>query len=139
MRVCEKYIAGLYGSYENVAEARYRLHASRDIVKESQLPPSINAVNYHIRRAAYQIYLWKQSLIPNINAPSPTDNGWDSALAPIMCYPSPAHDDIMISCKCKKSGCESKGCKCFKAGIRCTDACGCLNCLNMGIDSSSEE
>jgi len=35
-------------------------------------------------------------------------------------------------CNCKKSNCQKKYCECFQAGIVCSDACKCLDCVNDG-------
>ena len=35
-------------------------------------------------------------------------------------------------CNCRKSNCQKKYCECFQAGIVCSDACKCLECVNDG-------
>jgi hypothetical protein len=35
----------------------------------------------------------------------------------------------LVNCKCKK-GCESRRCSCFKASLKCTDLCQCIDCQN---------
>lgn len=80
----ERFIARLYGDLDDVKEARYRLYASKDISNESQLPPSSNALKYHVRRAAYQIHLWSLALVPVITIPSPVNSGWDQDVLAVM-------------------------------------------------------
>ena len=33
-------------------------------------------------------------------------------------------------CNCKRSRCLKAYCECFRAGVKCTDACNCVDCLN---------
>ena len=33
-------------------------------------------------------------------------------------------------CRCRKSFCLKKYCECFQAGVKCSDACGCVDCHN---------
>ena len=72
--------------------------------------------------------VWKLSLEPIINIPSSVNNGWDEQLKPIRCDDSPAHDLLLTSCGCKKSGCKDQfaTCKCTKSGLRCADLCICV-------------
>jgi len=35
-------------------------------------------------------------------------------------------------CNCRKSNCQKKYCECFQAGIVCSDACKCIECVNDG-------
>lgn len=35
-----------------------------------------------------------------------------------------------MGCKCKKSRCVKKYCECYAAGVKCTDKCKCVQCLN---------
>lgn len=90
-----------------------------------------NASKYHIRRAAYQLLLWKYALTPVIpELPSLLDYGWDKDLQPIMCDRSPVHDQLLISCHFKSTHCEKRTCKCFNNDMQCTDACLCPDCNN---------
>ena len=143
---CHRFLAGLYGDYPNLTEARYKSYANRITKTESQLPPSANAADYHIKRAAYQLILWKSALTAVVgNLPAVTDFGWNQAMRPVMCDPSPVHDKLLISCNCKTTRSEKNNCKCYKNSLRCTDACCCQNCANTprqlidGIDSSDED
>ena len=43
----------------------------------SLLPPSSRALEQHVRRANYQMALWRRSHVPIFDPPSPTDGqGW---------------------------------------------------------------
>ena len=126
---CESFIARMYCDFENVTEARYRLFATKSVEKEAQLPPSRNALKYHIQRAGYQVMIWKNAIKPMIDVPSPKGNGWDDSYQPILCDNSPTLNET-VCCGCKKSMCVKESCCCLKSGMCCTDACTCQNCEN---------
>ena len=131
---CERFLAMLYGDYTNLTEARYKMYAIQKTTRnDALLPPSSNAAKFHIRRASYQILLWKLSLKAMIQPeelPSLKDYGWDETLHPILCEPSPMQQQLLIACNCKSSGCKNRSCKCVKNSEACTDACGCIDCSN---------
>lgn len=135
---CERFVAKLYGaSFDNVTDARYRLLATKDIKSDAQLPPSKSALKYHILRSAYQVALWRLALTPIIAIPPPTDYGWDQNLVPVLSDPSPSNETLMTSCRCQKSGCMKKTCKCKQQRLPCTDICQCLQCENRAPDEES--
>lgn len=138
-RECERFISHLYGSYDNATEARYKTIALKNVAGEAQLPPSQNALQYHIKRANYQVTLWKLALSPMI-LPQPTSmHGWDDNLLPIM---SDAQDDvncILSACKCKKSGCKSNTCKCGRQQMKCCGLCECADCQNCDDIDENED
>ena len=128
---CKRYIAGLYGDFEELTEARYKIYASKVTKNESALPPSENAAKYHIQRAAFQTLVWKRALTAQITEmPSPLEYGWNAEGIPIQCDRSPVHDQILITCNCKTTQCIKRSCKCFKNDLKCTDACMCKGCEN---------
>jgi len=136
---CEKFIASMYGSFTDVTEARYRLLATKCIDKDSQLPPSANALKYHLKRAAYQIHAWKLALQTVIVMPSAVGGGWDESLSPVLCDESPHLKAMMLSCACKKSGCTSGSCKCHRGGLKCSDLCTCQSCQNHEEDDDEDD
>lgn len=135
----ERFIAHLYGEFDDVSAARYRLLATKTLSSEAQLPPSKNSLTYHIRRAAFQVSLWKMSLIPMISSESPKDHGWNEELKPIMCDESPNTQLMLTSCKCSKSKCAGRACKCRKNGMKCSDLCLCEGCENEKEGCDDEE
>ena len=69
---CKRYIAGLYGDFEELTEARYKIYASKVTKNESALPPSENASKYHIQIADFQTLVWKRAHTAQITEmPSP--------------------------------------------------------------------
>ena len=37
---------------------------------------------------------------------------------------------VLVACTCTKSGCNKNYCECYKAKVKCTEACRCRNCEN---------
>jgi hypothetical protein len=73
MFVCKLYVAST--SISCTDELRYKLFMKGKKDPE-HLPPSSNALSYHIRRAHYQAQIWLNSLVPVASLPSPVDYGW---------------------------------------------------------------
>ena len=52
----------------------------------------------------------------------------------------PAPDEVLalVSCNCKKAGCNSRSCLCKEHGLLCTDICNCNSCTNGCTDSDND-
>ena len=103
----------MYGDFENVTVARYRLFAT----KKAQLLPSRNALKYHIQGAGYQVMIWKNAIKPMIDVPSPKANGWDDSYQPILCDNASTLNET-VCCGCKKSMYVKESCCCLTISIR---------------------
>ena len=85
-RDAEKFICHVYKTpAENCDEARINLF-SKCHATES-LPPSNDAAKYHIERANFQSFVWREDNNPMPDVPSPTECGWrllDGVLSPVL-------------------------------------------------------
>ena len=84
--------------------------------------------------ANYRAAIWRHSLVPRPNVPSPDGCGWkleDSALRVHWMNQEPAPTELLelVPCGCKTS-CLSRRCSYAKASLPCTSACSCVNCKN---------
>jgi hypothetical protein len=114
---------------DDVNAAHKKLFASKGKPIE-HIPPTLDALVQHIRRAVYQAgYIWSQSLVTQPKLPDPNDWGWcmvDSCWQPVWttlpdaakCCPE------LKRCGCK-TGCINKRCKCVRDNIACTALCAC--------------
>ena len=134
----ERMMTLFYGHYTDITDARYHLLATKEIT-EYQLPPSLNAIKYHAIRANYQAWLWNQATTAQVDAPPPSDHGWNQQLKPHTHDPCPPNAKL-VACACK-TGCKSNTCKCRKIQLPCTDACVCKlvrECENTMAHASEE-
>jgi hypothetical protein len=85
-------------------------------------------------RANYQTAVWNQSLLPQMNVPSPAGNGWilDGEYKIVWMTLPPAPDSLLeiVKCTCK-TGCNTQRCSCLKAQLKCGDLCSCETCTNI--------
>ena len=127
---------------------RFKLFSRKGQVGE-KLPPTLDALLLHLRRAAYQCFIWRNACEPILSLPSPIDNGWvedsEGFLQPEFMIFDSAPESILelVSCKCKK-GCKTNACSCRKTGLNCCGACLCKDCTNdetneLQNDSDDEE
>lgn len=100
------------------------------------LPPTKDALQLHIRRAHFQTFVWRNSLVAQPNLPSPLLSGWkteDDRLVPILMGQDgvPANYLQLTTCGCTEAGqqCRRRQCMCNKAGLKCTSACACAHYL----------
>lgn len=107
-----------------------RVHLFCKCKPPEALPPTSDAVQFHIQRANYQTFLWKQANVPVPVMPSPTSSGWkncDGKLKPVLTTlpPVPKACREIVFCGCTK-GCTTKNCSCKRAdNLPCSAACKC--------------
>lgn len=142
----EKFLCRIYGLEEvdSVDKARVVYFTrSRSL---ASLPPTSDALCYHIQRSHYQAMVWLQACCAYPNLPEPTALGWklvDGKLTPeLMSLPAVPESCIeVIACSCK-TRCSTDRCKCRKSSLLCTGACKCHllpeSCLNVGESQTSD-
>lgn len=140
---CIEFICRLYQPSADISDLnqlRFKMFCKKP-VKNQSLPPCQDSVVQHIKRCNYQSYLWKNSLIAKPDLESPVGHGWvktEEGLIPELMTQAPAPKELteLTVCQCKLSKCSSRACKCVKAGLLCSPACGCENdselCQNIG-------
>ena len=126
----ERFICKLYkvpDSVEDADEARFVLFSKAN--SPEVLPPTSDALKFHILRAHYQALIWKMAYIPNPTIPAPDQYGWkreQNSVIPILMSRNAIPQECLelVSCQCQK-GCQTMRCKCRKARLQCTGACKC--------------
>ena len=102
------------------------------------LPPTSDALKFHIQRAHYQSMVLRQASNPQPVLPSPSEMGWtlkEGVLSPkfVSLHPMSTSCADIISCACTK-GCKSHSCSCRKGKLVCTGTCRCadsdIDCMN---------
>jgi len=93
------------------------------------LPPTGDALSFHIQRAHYQTAVWRQANEQYPDLPEPETMGWrmeGASLVPTLMSLPPVPDLCMelITCNCAKRYMSAR-CKCKKSHLRCTAACKC--------------
>ena len=139
-KAIEKFFCLLYNvpaNVETVNEARCILFAKAST--PSALPPTSDALRFHIQRCHFQSMVWFQASQTEMELPPPNTLGWkvtDGKLVPelISLEPIPVSCLEIITCQCIK-GCGTLRCKCKKSKLCCTGACKChsqgSSCLNV--------
>ena len=146
-----KFVCSLYDRKFDVIDVnvlRHKLFTQKNVTGD-KLPPTLDALSLHLRRANYQCYIWKSACEPRLELPQPIGNGWinvNGTIEPERMI-TPAVPDIVVEltrCKCGK-GCKTNTCSCRKAKLSCSDAClcseteNCENCETEFYDGSSDE
>ncbi|KAK3708724.1 hypothetical protein QZH41_004431 [Actinostola sp. cb2023] len=134
----EKLVCKLYlpkTGISSVKVLRWWLFTKKQAQSE-RLPPTQAALIQAIRRSHYQLLVWNSDKVANPSLPAPDNFGWtagENEWAPVMTNLPPASDAIihLIKCKCAKERCSTNRCQCRKAGLNCTDLCGCSDSDNL--------
>ena len=109
LQLAEQVVCKLYSINANsVNAARYAVFCTAS--SESNMPPTEDALKFHLRRANYQAAVWKRSDKARIDAPSPDGHGWkvDENSIEIIWTEKPIAPPTLLqlsSCKCVKSRC----------------------------------
>jgi len=59
-----------------VYELRYKIFVKARMCSHSIFPPTSAALKNHIKRANYQVHIWKPALEPQTPDEGPEDQGW---------------------------------------------------------------
>lgn len=151
-QACILFVCSLYnkcGDRYDIDTIRYKCFTQKNKSPE-KLPPTLDALVHHLKRACYQAFIWKNACQPKLSLPSPVDNGWcldDGNFTPkyMSSQPVPKSTIELICCKCKK-GCKTAACSCRRSSLVCTDVCQCHevnndnddNCWNMEPSITNE-
>ena len=128
----ERFICRLYDSpLASIKELRWQLY-SRKQAEGENLPPTVGALQEHVKRAHYLAMVYNRSLMSIQDLPPPDKYGWRFCEAryvyePIMTQVPSAPSALinLVKCNCKK-GC-TKNCSCKKNILSCTEICGCTD------------
>ena len=145
--ICEMYVCALYGGKDDarINDLRYKLFCGKNPASE-RLPPNLDCLRKHIKRANYQTTIWCLSLEARPLVPSPNGNGWmlnNSVLSIDWMDMDPAPDALLelIVCKCQGT-CKTNVCSCYRNNLGCSDACHigntCQNDRSTQPDSNSD-
>ena len=112
---------------------------------DKSMPPDVDSLRQHCRRANYQAAIWRRATTANVDAPDPTTSGWelqDDTLVPVWttlpCIPVSLQKKC-VRCACRKTKCKTGRCACSTKGMSCSDLCLCIDCENKGISSVTND
>ena len=135
---------------QGMSSAWWRIGSRRNIrlcclsLQSSSLPPTLDTLSMHVRRANYQAAKWRRTLHPGSSLPGPHGDGW---LCKPECGDDPAsHSSVEIqlddsSCcptgfvrrgqvRLHIMGCSTQRCRCCKGHFDWNEVCLCTNCEN---------
>ena len=140
----EKILVQLYGGKNTDSLEALRIRKFKDKVVKSttcveilNLPPTLDAAQYHIYRAFYQAKCWmSKNEECSLKA---VDWGWQILQGRLFprtmdCQPAPDNILKLIHCQCK-GDCSTARCSCRKNSLQCTNACG--ECRGDGCSNST--
>ena len=148
---CESFVCDLYPFHRRKVhttdELRYLLFCQKKSKNEC-LPPTSDSLLQHLKRANYQVLVWRKALTAIQALPEPAGHGWameEGCLKPVYMTKDPAPASLLelTTCGCK-SGCETN-CSCNNTGLSCSESCYCMGsniCRNphgIAVDYSSDE
>ena len=112
----------------DINDLRYKLFTKKGLTGE-KLPPTLDALVLHLRRAAYQWYIWKHTCTPVVVLPSPISNCWvvsEKQLEPEFNVLGGVSKNVLelVSCRCQKR-CKKNACASRKSKVACSNACNC--------------
>ena len=132
LRGAEKFVCKLYSpatTIDSIDLLHHKLFLKGKKNPE-YLPPSSNALYFHIRRAHYQTLIWLTSTTPTVSLPVPSEYGWQKDETSQTLQPTLMTKDAVpkqcvdiVFCHCKS--CVTANCGCQSKGLRCTGSCSC--------------
>jgi hypothetical protein len=135
MAKLEEFVCKLYGyNDESVDTTRYHSFLSKAL-NEKKMPPTLDSLMLHIRRANYQARIHKLALQAITNAPSPSNHGWtiiqgELEVKWMTLDPAPNALLNVSKCRCRVTKCRTNQCSCRAANVSCIEICVCVDCDN---------
>ena len=129
-------------SFPSINNARYRKFSTKYKVPEPhKLLPTKDELLLHCQCANYVMCIWKSALCAIYLNPTPERGCWlltSGILETNWMSPEPAPDLLLevLSCACKKSGCQNNMYICIANGLKGSDICSCNACTNCIPDES---
>ena len=127
---CTTFIGALYGARECKSLNELRCIKAKKTIKPKFLPPTDNSFQLHCLRTVYQLWIWKNALVPILELPSAVDFGYQvddeaQTLQPVLMTQPIAAPELLNDhvCSCIEI-CDDR-CICFKHEQPCTVACSC--------------
>ena len=74
--------------------------------KADKLPPTLDSLVFHLRRANYQSFIWKSPCSPVLQLPSPEEHGWclvDGELSQEKMLNAPVPNSIILDAIVEKA------------------------------------
>ena len=139
-----KFICSVYcpqGIYiTNIPELRWHLFC-KHLAESSNLPPTLGAIDEHIKRVRVQSRVWSQAMDMQQTPFDPLNNGYDrdkdGLFLPVTTQVPLAPQALteFVRCRCK-SKCSSHRCSCKRHKLPCTELCLCGDECENDLDSS---
>ena len=134
--VLQEFFCDIYGHKgTSTNDIRFKLYCSKQGQLEAKsIPPCLDSLKLHSRRATFQAFVWRQCLVPKSIIPSTLDDGWkmvEDEIVKSMNTVKLAPEEVLalIFCACpRKYG--VKTCPCTGNGLFCSDACTKTGCEN---------
>lgn len=126
----EKFVCMLYDAkHDSVAKLRWQLF-KRHQAEAEKLPPTKDALNFHILRAHYQSMVWNQAFTARPQIPSPDRYGWTNesgTYRPVITVSKPAPEAVLelVRCGCGVGKCKTNACSCRRSSMICSEMCSC--------------
>ncbi len=113
----------------NIPDLRWHLFC-KQLAESNKLPPTLGALEEHIKRVRLQSRVWYQTTIMQQQPFEPLQFGYykdtDDQLLPVTTLVLPAPQAIieMVRCQCK-TNCSTLRCSCQRSNLPCTELCLC--------------
>ena len=118
LTTCEQFVCNLYTSAKKagckVNDVRYWLFCQKQKRNEG-LSPTADSLHQHLKRANFQAFVWKKSLVPIQDLPPPENHGWElenGILQPILMTKDPAPTGLLELTRCGCKNCSRADCAC---------------------------
>ena len=125
----------------SIPDLRWHLFCKR-LAESSALPPTVGALEQHVKRVRVQSRVWHQASIMQQTLFEPLEFGYcqdaKGQPEPITTSIPPAPQSIteLVKCQCR-TNCTSQRCSCKRQNLTCTDLCSCSDECENDVDANT--